>query len=268
MRLLFLGTAAAEAYPAAFCDCDNCERARQLAGRSLRRRSSLLVDGDLLIDLGPDVICAALDYGLRLYHLRTVLITHVHADHFDPDVLRWRAPGFRAQELPTLAVYGPPRAVQAIRELESFDELAVKLAAVGPGEHFSAAEAEVWTFRAKHGTEGPLLYAVARGGAKFLYASDTGAPPQELWEALAAHQFDAIIMEETMGTGRSQLHTNLEEIAAQAARARKEGILKPQGRFLATHFSHRNNPGHADLAALLREGGVEVAYDGMEVTLE
>ena len=267
MRLLFLGTAAAEAYPAAFCGCENCERARRGRGLDLRHRSSLLVDDDLLIDLGPDVIHAALAYGLRLHHLRTVLITHAHEDHFDPDVLRWRRPGFRVGELPVLTIYGPAEVARAVEAMEHFEELAVRAVAVGSGAHVAAENVEVSALPAVHGTDAPLIYVVARHGVKFLYACDTGALPEQVWDALAADELDAIIMEETMGTGRSQGHTNLEEIAAHCARAKKEGILKPGGRFIATHFSHRNNPSHAELASLLADRGIEAAYDGMEVEL-
>ena len=268
MRLLFLGTAAAEAYPAAFCDCDNCERARRNRGRDLRHRSSLLVDDDLLIDLGPDVVSAALAHGLRLHRLRTVLITHAHADHFDPDVLRWRKPGFRARAPAPLTIYGPPPVLHTIEALEDLDQLDVTAQAVGPDEAFAVHAAQVWTFAARHGSEAPLLYAVERGGNKFLYACDTGASAEEVWSALADHRFDAIIMEETMGLSRSQLHTNIEEIAAHRARALKEGILAPAGRFIATHFSHGANPGYDELLALLGAQSVEVAYDGMEVMLD
>jgi len=268
MRLLFLGTAAAEAYPAAFCGCDNCEQARRIGGPSLRHRSSLLVDEDLLIDLGPDVIHAALAYGLRLHHLRTVLITHAHADHFDPDVLRWRAPGFRAQPLPLLTIYAPAEVIRVIEALDNRDQLDLQARPVAPYERFTAHDTQIWAFPARHGTETPLFYAVERGGQRFLYACDTGAPSEEVWRALADHHFDAIIMEETMGASRAQLHTNLDEIAAHCRRALKEGILKPHGRFIATHFSHGSNPTHDQLSALLRASAVEVAHDGMEVILE
>jgi phosphoribosyl 1,2-cyclic phosphate phosphodiesterase len=270
MRLLFLGTAAAEAYPAAFCACDNCERARRLGGRSVRHRSALLVDDDLLIDLGPDVIAAALAYGLRLQRLRTVLITHVHADHFDADALRWRAPEFRAGELPQLTIYGaPPIAgiIAALPDPPELDKLALTVIAVAPFARFEAHGARVWAFPARHSTVGPLLYAVERAGTKLLYASDTGAPREETWRAWAEHEFDIMVMEQTMGAGSSAGHTNLEQIAAHRARALKEGILKPGGRFIATHVGHFNNPGHEELAAWLGRDGVEVAYDGMEVII-
>ncbi|MBU2573518.1 MAG: hypothetical protein KKH28_05520 [Elusimicrobia bacterium] len=267
MRLLFLGTAASEAFPALFCPCDNCEQARTSGGRSVRRRSSLLVDDDLVIDLGPDVVHAALECGLRLHRLRTVLITHAHADHFDPEVLRWRGPGFRVGELPPLAIYGPPQVAEAVAQLGDLEQLAVAATSVGAYQRFAVTGAQVWTFPARHGTREPLLYALERDGAKFLYACDTGEPQEEMWRALAEHQFDAIIMEETMAGEQSQDHTNLEQIAAYRLRVEKEGILKPAGRFIATHFSHRNNPSHESLSAILAQRRIEAAHDGMEVRL-
>jgi hypothetical protein len=63
MELTFLGTAASEGYPDAFCGCANCERARALGGCNLRKRSAALPDGTLLLDLGPDVM-AALMHGV------------------------------------------------------------------------------------------------------------------------------------------------------------------------------------------------------------
>ena len=51
MKLTYLGTAAAEGWPAAFCNCDGCRAARRLGGRNIRTRSQALVDDALLLDL-------------------------------------------------------------------------------------------------------------------------------------------------------------------------------------------------------------------------
>ena len=48
MKLLYLGTAAAEGIPAAFCSCPVCTNARRQKGRELRSRSQVLLDGELL----------------------------------------------------------------------------------------------------------------------------------------------------------------------------------------------------------------------------
>src|SRR5213593_4861086 len=92
MKLRFLGTAASEGYPDAFCDCANCRRARQLGGRSLRRRSAALVDDELLIDFGPDLMAAALMDGFSLAGIRYCLQTHEHSDHQDPSHFFSRSP--------------------------------------------------------------------------------------------------------------------------------------------------------------------------------
>ena len=44
MKLTYLGTAAAEGWPAAFCNCDGCRAARRLGGRNIRTRSQALVE--------------------------------------------------------------------------------------------------------------------------------------------------------------------------------------------------------------------------------
>src|SRR6266403_4487082 len=53
MTITFLGTAATNAFPEAFCKCRNCAKARTLGGPSLRKRSAALINNDLLIDLAP-----------------------------------------------------------------------------------------------------------------------------------------------------------------------------------------------------------------------
>ncbi len=84
MLLTFLGTGSAEGYPNAFCRCGNCERARTLGGRSLRKRSSALINDDLLIDFGPDIMTASFMHSRSLASVRYCLQTHSHADHLDP----------------------------------------------------------------------------------------------------------------------------------------------------------------------------------------
>ena len=66
MKLLYLGTAAAEGLPASFCNCAICENARRVGGREVRSRAQLLVDGELLIDFPPDTYYHCLLHGLYL----------------------------------------------------------------------------------------------------------------------------------------------------------------------------------------------------------
>ncbi len=108
MKITFLGTAAANAFPEAFCKCRNCVQARMLGGPSLRKRSAALINEDLLIDLGPDVMAASQVHGCPLDNVRYCLQTHPHADHLDLSHLLSRSPGFGVVGAPVLDFYASP----------------------------------------------------------------------------------------------------------------------------------------------------------------
>ena len=119
MIITFLGTSAANAYPEAFCRCDHCQRARALGGPNLRKRSALLVNDDLLIDLGPDVMTASAIHHRPLIDVRYCLQTHAHADHLDATHFLSRSPEYDVVGAPRLHVYASSGTIrEASRVLE------------------------------------------------------------------------------------------------------------------------------------------------------
>ena len=112
MDVVLLGTGGADGWPNPWCTCASCEA--QAREGHVRAQTSALVDGDLLLDLGPDVPRSALRLGRSLAAVRTVLLTHAHPDHTGPPALLWRSWSTRA-DVP-LRVVGPPAAVAACRE--------------------------------------------------------------------------------------------------------------------------------------------------------
>ena len=271
MRITFLGTGAAEAVPAIWCLCENCEAVRRQAdgaSKSVRLRTALLINDDLLVDIGHDMVQAAARFGLRLAKVTTVLVTHGHGDHFDMTNLHLRAPAYRAQGLPLMTVYGPPQIAAEVEKVKDPGSLMVVARAVGPFERFEAGRYTVASFPATHSSQKPLIYAVEREGRKALIAFDTGPLAPEAWDALAEHVFDAVIMEETMGRLRLDSHMGIADVIAAKERMEKEGMLSQGCRFIITHMSHHANPLHEDLESLMRPHGIEVAYDGMRMTIE
>ena len=77
MKLTYLGTAAAEGFPALFCNCKYCVEARRLGGKNIRTRSQSLVNDDLLIDLPADTYSHFLNNGIEGDRIKTLLITHI-----------------------------------------------------------------------------------------------------------------------------------------------------------------------------------------------
>ena len=121
-----------------------------LGGQSLRKRSAILINTDLLIDLGPDVMAAAQMHGCPLDEVHYCLQTHPHADHLDLSHLLSRSPGFGVVGAPVLDFYASRetllRAAQTfIRDLAAYSllapeaekELNIKLHQINPLECFT-----------------------------------------------------------------------------------------------------------------------------------
>lgn len=282
MIVTFLGTSAANAYPEAFCRCDNCRRARALGGPSLRKRSAVLVDDELLVDLGPDIMAAAQQHRRPLTQVRYCLQTHGHADHFDPSHLLSRSPGYGVVGAPRLHFYASPRTLQlAARLLERdcapyslFDpevgeKLNLEIHQVAAFQTFTFGRYRVTALPANHDPAvDPLLYAVEAGDRCLFYGTDTAVLPEETWQAFHHRRlrFDLVILDHTYGPDESGSdHLSARQVITHAERLRAEGLLAAGGRVLATHIAHEGNPPHPDLAAFAAAHGYEVAYDGLRL---
>jgi phosphoribosyl 1,2-cyclic phosphate phosphodiesterase len=284
VEITFLGTGASNAYPEAFCSCRHCRRARELGGPSLRKRSALLVNDDLLIDLGPDTSTAAAQHGRPLTRVRYCLQTHSHTDHLDPSQLLSRSPEFGVVGAQRLHFYGSRATLQTASAMFQafFDEhslfdpgmdqrLSLRLHEVQAFVPFQAGKYRVTPVAARHSPRsGPLLYSVEVHGRALFYGTDTGPLPDDTWDALCRQQprFDLVVLDHTAGLSQvDDNHMNSEQFQATVARMQAEGLLAAGARAFATHISHDANPPHPDLAAHAASHGYEVAYDGLNIGL-
>ncbi len=235
MKITFLGTAAANAFPEAFCKCRNCAQARVLGGPSLRKRSAALINDDLLIDLGPDVMAASQMHGCPLDKVRYCLQTHPHADHLDLSHLLSRSPGFGVVGAPVLDFYASretmQRAAQTFaRDLADYSlqssqaerELNIKLHEVSPLESFTIGPYSVMAFPANHAPGmGAMLYSVSTNACSVFYGTDTGTLVEEIWEAFRNQQmqFDVVILDHTYGKNQvGNDHLSADEVVEHARR--------------------------------------------------
>ncbi len=297
MRVLFLGTGAAEAVPGLFCNCEACQRARKLGGRNLRCRSSALVNDDLLIDYGPDTSAQATRHGLDLTKVRDILFTHSHLDHESSFDLWYRTQGSRLRGsldlthiwanntalekfLGQIGVtlgeqYGvklgqqPPTTDEVREELE--DLFLLDANTLRAHETLTIGNYIVHTIRANHNPpEECLNFVVDDGKVQFVYATDTGLWEVEEWEFLEGLdiQFDAVALDCTVGGDRMTggHHSNKSYLLTKEE-FENRGLLKENHLFLAHHFSHQGNFIYDDCVEFMRPYGVVVTYDGMELTL-
>lgn len=284
MKVTFLGTGAANAFPEAFCKCDHCRAARAEGGRSLRKRSAALVNEDLLIDLGPDIMTASQVHGIDLTGVHYCLQTHPHADHLDLSHLLSRSPGFGVVGAPRLHFYASRATLEradrtfardlsgrGLLDLGTEEELNMTPHGIEPWRPFMVGPYEVTAFPANHAPGlGAMLYAIRRAGRCIFYGTDTASFFEETWQAFRDQglQFDIVVLDHTYGTEEAESdHLNARQVANHVGRMRAEGLLKGGGRALATHIAHEGNPPHSELAEYASQYGYEVAYDGLTVEI-
>lgn len=273
MKLTFLGTGAAEGIPSPFCDCPACEYARAHGGRNVRRRQSVLVNDDLLIDFGPDIFPSCAELGLSLCGLKHLLITHSHADHFNVDHLKMRSKPFRlSTELPELNMIAGPSVWAKWSELGGSDQSAgIRRHIMLPGQQMQLPEYSIASFAACHHLQigDAMNYIINDGLVKLLYASDSGYYDEPVWEALRKHYFDAIVLEGTIWNrpvGRE--HLNEGDFVRMKERLREIGAVSDETLVIATHFSHQSVENHDHLGRSVARHGACCAYDGMTVEIE
>ena len=282
MKITFLGTAAATACPLVFCRCPACQSAWTRCGRDQRRRSSVLIDDDLLIDLGPDLMSAAFAFRVDISRIRFWLQTHSHSDHFDAGHLITRIADYATRDTLPLALCASPETLVHMSErLAREEEGATLLSAewqarlnlsahsLRHGDALELGGRRVTAVESNHDPrDGSLLWVVEEGEKALFYATDTMRLTDRAWELFRTRglRFDIVIIDHTYGPGTpGGGHLCADEVAEEVARLRAEGLLKPGGRAIATHISHEGMPLHDELSVFAAAHGYEVAWDGMVV---
>lgn len=275
MRLQYLGTAAAEGWPAVFCGCAACKKARELGGKNIRTRAQALVDGQLLLDLPPDTYYHALREGLALETIGTLLVTHTHQDHFYPlELLMRGAPYCHTPEAPLLTVYGSKDVqrcfLQAMELNDSPDiEEHLRFVPVEAGVPFTVPGGyTITSLEAVHAPgEDCRIYLIEKDGHSMLYGHDSGMYPEQTWEILKKTHldlvsFDCTCVEEKDG----HYHMGLPDNREARDKMLQTGCADENTLFVVSHFSHNGKLAHDEIETLAQKDGFIAAYDGM--TLE
>ncbi len=259
VEIRLLGTGSADGWPNPWCVCRSCVWARETPGAE-RAQTSVLVDGTLLIDTG-----GVRRAGVPLHGVRTVLFTHAHPDHADPQPLLWRqyAEARRGAEAP-LEVAGPPAALDLCRDWVAPGSpvtwtplLAGDRVRLASGHRVRALAADHWRDDPYVGPA--LLYAV---DDRLLAAWDTG--PR--LPAVEHPAYDFVLLDCNDGTrpGTGQ-HHDLASFARTVAALRERGAIGGRTRVVAVALGCGNPPG-PELDAILGEVGATAPFDGTVLT--
>ena len=278
MKFKFLGTGAAEGFPAMYCGCAYCEAARKSGGRDLRTRSQAMIDEDLLIDYPSDSFVHAMQYRLRMDSVKYIFVTHSHLDHFAPEDATMRGLAFAHNiREPLVTVYGN----EAVKKVYDWAHETM-IGKIKDGytyrllkayEPVQAGEYTVIPLPARHDpNENCYIFVIRKGGRTILYGNDTGMLYEEVFDYLKEQKmyFDMVSLDCTMVENPvpdEGSHMGVDGVVRVKARLIANGNADGRTKFFANHFSHNGNPTQERLEKLLLPHGIMPAYDGLEVEL-
>lgn len=268
-------------YPLVFCDCDYCKEARVLGGKNIRKRASLLINDEMIIDLTPDCQTAMNMYNKDMGKAKYLLQTHTHLDHFD--VNQFSSLDFK---------YGTKRDIglnlicselclndiqskvsqfdrMNLFDKEYLDKIGLSVRALNHGELITMGD---YTIKAIHCTHderiGAQNYLIKHNNRTLLYATDTPQITEIALQELAGERIDCVFLDESFGT-RDYMFSHLNIVGFdQYVRTLKEhNLLSENCLVYATHLTHDGNPLHEELEETLSSYGYHASYDGMEIQL-
>lgn len=279
MKITVLGTAAATSMPLAFCNCDVCRRSRLHGGRNIRKRASIVVNDELMVDLGPDSIPACNMYGIDAGNIRYLIQTHPHSDHFDAGhfVTRWSEYAVKdLQRLEIVCSQGTANGMKHwIHENENIDlfedrwktNLNYEINIVKHGETISIGDYSITAIDSKHDEAvESLIYVISYKGKNLLYGTDLLELDVRAWEILRRFRLDVVFLDQTYGKGyNAGGHLDAGMVEAYVRRMFDDGILDGESIVFATHISHEGNNLHDIMEAEAAKRGYHIAYDGMRL---
>lgn len=278
MKLTYLGTAAAEGWPAPFCTCPACREARHLGGKNIRTRSQAMVNDDLLLDLCPDTYTHTLQSGRDFSGVKYLLVTHSHTDHFYPVELTLRG-GDYAHDLenPTLDIYCN-QAVEdyfykaAVHELEKEVATGIRFHILKAFEEEEVGPYRVTALPARHMApeDEAYFYLIRQGERSMLYAHDTGLFFPEVYDFLAKlpKPLDLVSLDCTTGpfeNGPRGGHMGIPDNIVVKEKLLELGAADGHTLFIVNHFSHNGGLLYEELAERTAQHGMQPSYDGMTV---
>ena len=269
MKLTFLGTAAAEGFPAIFCNCEYCNEAKRLGGKNIRTRSQSLLNEDLLIDFPADTYAHFLNNGICGDKVEYLIVTHAHSDHFYLNDLFMRSGAFaHNMSVPMLNIFCPKTVFQQFTNIPEGTNVTV----LEPYRTYEIGAYKVTPLPAKHMFGSEAFIYIIRSDKTLLYAHDTGYFYEDVFDYIEKSQmvFDMISLDCTnvdLPISDEGAHMGFQNIERVLNRLSAMGAIKTSTLKYVNHFSHNANPLHHILEQRAKQYGCLVSYDGCQVVI-
>lgn len=267
MKITFLGTAANH-IPLGFCNCNNCSLVRKTQGKSIRKSASILVDDDLIIDLGPDIHSSLSMYDKKATKIKYALQTHCHIDHFDTRAILGLIFGEPENVINIIASEVSLKIIKRgfqrnINNLANTENL--KLLCINSGQSISVGKYCIKAITSTHCND-CLLYVINYKDKNIFYATDTALFNEEVFEQLEDIKIDLLILDHTFKF-KNGYHLNNKSFDITINELLNRHIIDEKTKIYATHLSHDEFSIHEDDEIEINKNGYCLAYDGLELII-
>jgi len=258
MKILFLGTSAGWPLPRLGCNCKICTSKDP---KDKRWRSSILINGSVLIDSGIDFYHQILR--IKCPALKTIFISHVHPDHYFG---LWDA-GHLMGSKPTIYLSSENRKaiVKRINDL-TITFLLREAKAFKNGEGIKLDNLEITPFLVDHSTNTETYgLQIVQNKKSLVYISDFRGIPKSSQKF--CQNADILVLDGSNLKPAGPKHWGHMPIEKSIPLAKK---LKAKNIYY-THIGHGPKSGtHQELENFVQKNGgknFHVAYDGLELTI-
>jgi len=233
----------------------------------VRGSTSSLLNGHILLDCGATGLGNLDRFGIPYSAVDTLLVTHSHDDHFEPEQISVLAAGRRKP----LDVYASPEALAMLP-----DGMPVVRHPLSAGMKFALDDIAVTVLPANHPTNIPgetaFHFCFEAPTGNLLYALDGAWMLKAAVWQIRHICFDWVVLDCTMadaGDWRIFEHTDVEMAAHMVKSLRNLGIVGDSTRIVLDHFARTLWPDSEEERRRKVAGtGFELAFDDMELRLE
>ena len=267
MKIIFLGTGAAEGIPALRCKCSCCSESREKGGRNIRQNASLYIEGDngehVLVDCPMHIKSRLNELGIDDTEITDLFITHYHEDHTNGLYFIGETQGKNGFSVNSkLNIYLPQNAYEKTSFMFNERSLCLRKI-VSEKDILKTGKLEFTALNTNHLNRKPgddndsFGYLIKDENKVLAYMVDASKKmPESTLKKLSEYKIDCLIYDCTFNdAGSSKGHSDIEG----AFNLKKN--LNPD-KMLITHISHRNYI-HDELSEIMDRNGIITAYDGM-----
>ena len=256
MNIKFLGT----------CACDFSEKLKNELkdsfGMDERRASSVLVNGEYLIDAGMHVLDSLRIAEIDPNGITDVFISHIHDDHFNGD------------NIEKIAINSKTPIRIWVREDAIVPEIKnVELVRMTPYVKYAVKEGVFVTgVLANHDPDAAPQHLILEiNGKKLFYGCDGAWLLTKTYNFIKRADFDMAIFDATMGDYNGDYrigeHNSIPMLRVMLPSLRSEGMITDKTKVIFSHIAPSLHKPHAEIVKTAKELGASVAYDGMELSL-